>query len=422
LRTGALISLDRDTAEIEELCRSADLDILYVIMQRRSRPDQAYYLGRGRFNELKDLLVERPVDVVVINGELKPSQHFNLENGLKTECLDRIAVVLDIFTSRAEGRESKLQVELARLRYQVPLMREWVHSAKAGEHPGFLGGGEYQVDVYYNIIRRRIAQIEEELRSLARDGDLRRGMRRYKGFRTVCLAGYTNAGKSSLMRRLTGEEVLVADRMFSTLGTTTRRVGSSKILLTDTVGFLKDLPHFMIESFRNTLQDVFTADLVVLVVDSSEPLFNVSSKVLAVQEILGKGVLKGKLVVALNKMDQDPDRVTEMMTTIHDVLDPISVIGVSAVTGEGVDDLMDVVQSYFRPPVMISFKAENGKRAATEISRLYDDFFVESITYSDIVDVVFRCHEDDLEKVMDRLYSLPGIKDVSSAVESRYVR
>lgn len=422
MKTGALISLDRDTAEIEELCRSADLEILYVVMQRRSRPDQTYYLGRGRFNELKDLLAERPVDAVVINGELKPSQHFNLENGLKVECLDRIAVVLDIFTSRAEGRESKLQVELARLRYQVPLMREWVHSAKAGEHPGFLGGGEYQVDVYYNIIRRRIAQIEEELRSLARDGDLRRGMRRYKGFRTVCLAGYTNAGKSSLMRRLTGEEVLVADRMFSTLGTTTRRVGSSKILLTDTVGFLKDLPHFMIESFRNTLQDVFTADLVILVVDSSEPLFNVSSKILAVQEILGKGVLKGKLVVALNKMDQDPDRVTEMMTAIYDVLDPLSVIGVSAVTGEGIDDLMDAVQSFFRPPVVVRFKAENGKRAATEISRLYDDFFVESIDYSDVVDVVFRCHEEDLEKVMDRLYSLPGIKDVSSAIETRYIR
>ena len=422
MRTVALISLDRDTAEIEELCRSADLEILYVVMQRRSRPDQTYYLGRGRFNELKELLAERPVDVVVINGELKPSQHFNLENGLKAECLDRIAVVLDIFTSRAEGRESKLQVELARLRYQVPLMREWVHSAKAGEHPGFLGGGEYQVDVYYNIIRRRIAQIEEELRSLARDGDLRRGMRRYRGFRTVCLAGYTNAGKSSLMRRLTGEEVLVADRMFSTLGTTTRRVGSSKILLTDTVGFLKDLPHFMIESFRNTLQDVFTADLVVLVVDSSEPLFDVSSKILAVQHILGKGVLKGKLLVALNKMDQDPDRVMEMMATIHEVLDPISVIGVSAVTGEGVDGLMDAVQSYFRPPVVVSFKAENGRQAATEISRIYDDFFVESVAYSDVVDMVFRCHEDDLERVMDRLYSLPGIKDVSSAIESRYVR
>lgn len=422
MKKGALISLDRDTAEIEELCRSADIEIQYVVMQRRSRPDKTYYLGRGRFNELKELLVDRPVDVLVINGELKPSQHFNLENGLKVECLDRIAVVLDIFTSRAEGRESTLQVELARLRYRVPLMREWVHSAKAGEHPGFLGGGEYQVDVYYNLIRRRIAQIENELRSLARDGDLRRGMRRYKGFRTVCLAGYTNAGKSSLMRRLTGEEVLVADRMFSTLGTTTRRVGSSKILLTDTVGFLKDLPHFMVESFRNTLQDVFTADLVVLVVDSSEPLDKVSSKVLAVREMLGKGVLSGKLLVALNKMDQDPDRLMEMIAIIHDVLDPLSVIGVSATTGDGVDDLMDAMQSFFRPPVLVRFKAENGSRAATEISRLYDEYFVETVNYSDLVDVSFRCHEDDLEKVMDRLYSLPGIKDVSSAVDSRYVR
>ena len=422
MKKGALISLDRDTAETEELCRSADIEIQYVVMQRRSRPDKTYYLGRGRFNELKELLVERPVDVLVINGELKPSQHFNLENGLKVECLDRIAVVLDIFTSRAEGRESTLQVELARLRYQVPLMREWVHSAKAGEHPGFLGGGEYQVDVYYNLIRRRIAQIEDELRSLARDGDLRRGMRRYKGFRTVCLAGYTNAGKSSLMRRLTGEEVLVADRMFSTLGTTTRRVGSSKILLTDTVGFLKDLPHFMVESFRNTLQDVFTADLVVLVVDSSEPLDKVSSKVLAVREMLGKGVLSGKLLVALNKMDQDPDRLMEMIAIIHDVLDPLLVIGVSATTGDGVDDLMDAMQSFFRPPVLVRFKAENGSRAATEISRLYDECFVETVNYSDLVDVSFRCHEDDLEKVMDRLYSLPGIKDVSSAVDSRYVR
>ena len=422
LRKGALISLDRDTAEIEELCRSADIDISYVVLQRRSRPDQTYYLGRGRFNALKDLLNEWPVEVLVINGELEPSQHFNLENGLKVECLDRIAVVLDIFTSRAEGRESALQVELARLRYQVPLMREWVHSAKAGEHPGFLGGGEYQVDVYYNLIRRRIAQIEEELRSLARDGDLRRGVRRYRGFRTVCLAGYTNAGKSSLMRRLTGEEVLVADRMFSTLGTTTRRIGSSKILLTDTVGFLRDLPHFLVESFRNTLQDVFTADLVVLVVDSSEPLFDVGAKMMAVQDMLGKGVLQGKLLVALNKMDQDPDRLTEMIGTIHDILDPLSIICVSAITGNGVEELRDAIRSFFRPPLVIRFKAENGRRAATEISRLYDDHFVESVAYSDVVDVVFRCHEDELEKVMDRLYSLPGIKDVSSGTDFRYSR
>ncbi len=257
---------------------------------------------------------------------------------------------------------------------------------------------------------------------MARDGDLRRGVRRYKGFRTVCLAGYTNAGKSSLMRRLTGEEVLVADRMFSTLGTTTRRVGSSKILLTDTVGFLKDLPHFMVESFRNTLQDVFTADLVLLVIDSSESLFNVHSKVLAVQDILGKGALTGRLLVAMNKMDQDPDRPMEMVAAINDVLSPISVIGVSAVTGDGIDELLDTITVFFRPPVLVRFKAENGRLASTEISRLYDDHYVESVSYSDVVEVTFRCQEDDLEKVMDRLYSLPGIKDVSSAVDSKYVR
>jgi GTP-binding protein HflX len=421
-RKGALISLNRDVAEIEELCQSADIDIIYEVMQRRSRPDRSYFIGRGRYHELKDLLNERSVDVLVINGELKPSQHFNLENGLKVECLDRIGVVLDIFTSRAESRESKLQVELARLRYQVPLMKEWVHSAKAGEHPGFLGAGEYAVDVYYNIIRRRIAQIEDGLRGLARDGDLRRDVRRYKGFKTVCLAGYTNAGKSSLMRRLTGEQVLVEDRMFSTLSTTTRRMGSTKVLLTDTVGFLRDLPHYLVESFRNTLQDVFTADLVILVVDSSEPLYNVSLKVMAVQEILGTGVPGERILVALNKSDADPDRLGDMVVMVQETLDPLAVVSISALKGDGIDRLMEVVDRFFRPEVLVRFSAANTSKTATVLSRIYDLYYVESVEYSDMVKVVFRCTSDDLEIVMDDIYSLPGVKDVSSADDSLIVR
>ncbi len=421
-RKGALISLNRDVAEIEELCQSADIEIIYEVMQRRSRPDRSYFMGRGRFHELQELIKERSVDVLVINGELKPSQHFNLENGLKVECLDRIGVVLDIFTSRAESRESRLQVELARLKYQVPLMKEWVHSAKAGEHPGFLGAGEYAVDVYYNIIRRRIAQIDEDLKGLARDGDLRRDVRRYKGFKTICLAGYTNAGKSSLMRRLTGEDVLVADRMFSTLSTTTRRMGSTKVLLTDTVGFLRDLPHYMVESFRNTLQDVFTADLVILVVDSSEPLYNVGLKVAAVQEILGKGVPGDRILVALNKSDADPDRLGDMVLMVQEALGPMAIVTVSALNGDGVDGLMKIVDRFFRPPVLVRFSAANTSKTATEISRLYDSYYVESVEYSDIVKVVFRCTSDDLEMVMDEIYSLPGVNDVSSADDSLIVR
>jgi len=422
VRRGALIGLDQNVAEMEELCLSADIEIVYELVQKRPRPDRTYFLGKGRYRELKELLEESPVEVLVINGDLKPSQHFNLENGLKVECLDRIGVVLDIFTRRAESRESKLQVELARLRYQVPLMREWVHSAKAGEHPGFLGGGEYAVDVYYNLIRRRIAQIEEELVALARDGDLRRGVRRYKGFKTVCLAGYTNAGKSSLMKRLTGEEVLVADRMFSTLGTTTRRMGSTKILLTDTVGFFKDLPHFMVESFRNTLQDVFTADLVIMVVDSSEPFEDVNAKILAAQDMLGKGVLKGGMIVALNKADSDPDGLLNMMDMVQMILDPEAIIVISAMTGYGLDSLTEAVDAYFRPPVVVRFSASNTGQTATELSRIYDSYFVESVEYSDVVKVVFRCGMDDLELVMDRIHSLPGVKDVSSADGSKYDR
>ncbi len=415
MRKGALIGLDRNMAEMEELCRSADIHILYEVVQRRPRPDQTYFIGKGRYGGLKEVLAESPVDVLVINGDLKPSQHFHLENGLKVECLDRIGVVLDIFTSRAESRESRMQVELARLRYQVPLMKEWVHSAKAGEHPGFLGGGEYAVDVYYNLIRRRIAQIEEELRSMARDGDLRRGVRKFKGFRTVCLAGYTNAGKSSLMRRLTGEEVLVADRMFSTLGTTTRRMGASKILLTDTVGFLKDLPHYLVESFRNTLQDVFTADLVILVVDCSEPPEEVGSKVLAVRDILGKGIMDGGLVVALNKVDRDPDGLGDIVSMVNLVLDPDHTIIISALTGEGVDPLLKAVDEFFRPPVVVRFTADNTDATAVELSRLYERHYVESVEYSEVVKVIFRCASEDLEQVMDHIFSLPGVSNVSSA-------
>ncbi len=193
MKKGALISLDRDTAEIEELCRSADIDLLYAVMQRRSRPDQTYYLGRGRFNELKELLVESPVDVVVINGELKPSQHFNLENGLKTECLDRIAVVLDIFTSRAEGRESKPPGGAG----QVALSGSFDERVGAQRQ----GRGAPRVPGRWGVPGRRVLQPDTPQDSSDRggaavpgpDGDLRRGVRRYKGFRTVCLAGYTNA-------------------------------------------------------------------------------------------------------------------------------------------------------------------------------------------------------------------------------------
>lgn len=411
-RIGALVTLHRDVTEIEELCRSADIELLYEVVQRRPSPDRSYYLGRGRFRELRELVRERRVDVLVINGEIRPSQHFNLENGLKVEVLDRIGVVLDVFTRQAKSRESKLQVELARLRYQVPLMKEWVHSAKAGEHPGFLGGGEYAVDVYYNLIRRRISQIEGELQDLSRVGDLRRDVRRYKGFRTVCLAGYTNAGKSSLMYRLTGEPVLVADRMFSTLGTITRRVGTTKVLLTDTVGFLKDLPPFLVRSFRNTLQDVYSADLVILVVDSSEPISKVRERILAVQDILNGHIPENRVLVAMNKCDVGSGHLGDLGHMVREVLNPADLVFVSALTGEGVTSLVHSVERFLRPPIAVSFTVDNSPETMMEIARIYDCCYVEEVEYSDMVKMSFRCEPEDLNMLIDGINLLPGIKEV----------
>ncbi|MGD1061476.1 MAG: GTPase HflX, partial [Methanomassiliicoccales archaeon] len=236
-----LLSVSDDVSEIEELALAAGYEITFEIVQRRDRPDPSTFVGKGKLDEVKGLLGKVRTGGLLINGYLKPSQHYNLENALKVECIDRIRLVLDIFATRASSRESILQVERAKLEYETPLLREWIHSAKMGEHPGFLGGGEYAVDVYYDTIRKRIRKIDEELERLRSSSETRRRQRKRKGVALVSLAGYTNAGKSSLMNALTKGEVYVGPTVFTTLTTTTRRIrgwsGGREILMTDTIGF-----------------------------------------------------------------------------------------------------------------------------------------------------------------------------------------
>jgi len=272
IRTAALLTIEEDISELEDLARSAGLKIVYEIIQRRKRPHPSSFVGKGKIVDVKEVLQVRNVDVLLVNGVLKPSQHYLLENELKVECIDRIRLVLDIFTDRAASREAQLQVQRAKLQYEIPLLREWIHNAKGGEHPGFLGGGGYETDTYYDLVRRQLARIDEELLKLGSDRELRRKRRTRGGFHAVALAGYTNAGKSSLLNALTKERVLVEDRMFSTLSTTTSRLECTNqpILVTDTIGFLTDLPHYMIASFKSTLDEIFFADLVLLVVDASD--------------------------------------------------------------------------------------------------------------------------------------------------------
>src|SRR5207245_940614 len=212
----------------------------------------------GKLDEVQGRVEGGGIDAVVFNGELRPTMHYQLERDLGVECYDRLRVLLELFAQRASSREGKLQVELALLQYEVPLLREWIHEADVGERPGFMAGGAQRVDAYYETVKRRIKKIRDELATIRREREVRRTVRKDRGYHLVALAGYANAGKSSLLNVLTDEHVLVEDRMFSTLATTTRSLTGTRkrILLTDTIGFVDGVPFCMGEAFNATLEAI----------------------------------------------------------------------------------------------------------------------------------------------------------------------
>ena len=192
-----LVSLTDDTREIEALLESAGHRVAGRIFQRRDHPDAQTFVGRGKIEEIKDYLARDDVSIVVFNGELRPTMHYHLEQELGVECYDRLRVLLELFAQRAATREAKLQVELALLQYEVPLLREWIHKGEIGERPGFMAGGEFRVDAYYETVKRRLKKIKDELEMIRRERQVRRQQRKERGYHLVALAGYANAGKSS---------------------------------------------------------------------------------------------------------------------------------------------------------------------------------------------------------------------------------
>jgi GTP-binding protein HflX len=404
-----IVTLNGDVRELEELASSAGYTVIYEVIQRRERPEATTFVGRGKIEELKQIILARPVDLLLIDGVLKPSQHFNLENSLKVECVDRVRLVLNIFTSRANDRESKLQVERARLQYEVPLLKEWIHSAKMGEHPGFLGGGEYAVDVYYDLIKKRIKKIDEELKSINQSHIIRRGQRQKRGQALVSLAGYTNAGKSALLNSLTGGSVLVENRMFSTLSTTTRRVKDvgRTILITDTIGFLDDLPTFVIEAFKNTIEEIFTADLVLLTIDSSESRDEMRRKILTSKKILYPDLSPDKVILVLNKIDVGPGRHLDEKV-LSEWIECSAIIKVSAKTGEGIDSLTNVISRYFTPPNRFEMNLPYSDKSERFISSLRALECLESVRYSRSIHIEGACENKDLDRIKAQATLLKG--------------
>ena len=350
---------EADLAEISQLAAAAGYDVVGELTQTRTE-DAAFMFGEGKVAELRDLVRRTDANAVIIDNDVGPYQTFNIGGKLPegVEVIDRFTLILEIFGQRANTRKAQLQVELAELRYELPRAEAKASLAKRDERPGFMGLGEYDESVERDI-KRQISEIRDELESIAEKEEARREQRRDSGFDLVALAGYTNAGKSTLMRRLADELEVdenadrhrdldttaeSQDMLFTTLGTTTRRAEMEKrdVLLTDTVGFISDLPHWLVESFESTLDSVYRADLVLLVVDASEPVAEMREKLVTSHETLYERN-EAPVVTVFNKIDRlEPGELADKRAALSGVApDPVAV---SAKTGAGVAELRDRVE------------------------------------------------------------------------------
>ena len=338
--------------ELSQLVDTAGADEVARVVQRRDRPDPATYVGKGKAEELREVSLAVDSDTVVFDDELSPAQQFNLEKLLGRTAIDRTAVILDIFAHNAHSQEGKAQVELALLRYRLPRLRGKGRAlsqqaggmSAGGARIGTRGPGETQLEVDRRRLVRRIHKLESELRDIDRHRATQRKSRRRSRLQHVAIVGYTNAGKSTLLNRLTDAGVLVEDRLFATLDATTRRLtlpGGEPVLLTDTVGFVRKLPHQLVEAFKSTLEVAADADLLVHVVDSSaaEP----ETQIDAVRDVLSEiDADRVPELLAFNKTDIAPDAAARLAAR-H----PGSV-ALSAATGDGVEALLRAIGDRLR--------------------------------------------------------------------------
>ncbi len=330
--------------ELSLLIDTAGADEIDRVLQRRDRPDPATFVGKGKVDEILESALMHDADTVVFDDELTPAQQFNLERILKRTALDRTAVILDIFAQHATSMEGKTQVELAQLRYNLPRLRGKKDFSQQAGGIGTRGPGETQLEVDRRRLVRRMHKLERDLRGITHRRANQRKARRRSPFRSVSIVGYTNAGKSTLLKAITGAEVKIEDRLFATLDPTTRQTqlpGGETILMTDTVGFVKKLPHQLVEAFKSTLEVAAEVDLLVHVVDASGP--DPAGHMQAVRTVLSEiGAVEVPELLVFNKADLDPV-AAERLVRQH----PGSV-AVSAVTGDGLDDVLEAIADALR--------------------------------------------------------------------------
>ncbi|HET9419819.1 MAG TPA: GTPase HflX [Nocardioides sp.] len=396
---GTVTDTENSMAELALLAETAGSEVLEAVYQRRQKPDPATYVGRGKVDELRELVISTGADTVICDGELAPSQLRNLEDRLKVKVVDRTALILDIFAQHAKSKEGQAQVELAQLNYMKQRLRGWGGqlSRQAGGRVGADGGGiggrgpgETKIETDRRRINDKIAKLRRELKSMRGTRETKRRERRRNKIPSVAIAGYTNAGKSSLLNRLTGAGVLVEDSLFATLDPTTRRTTTADgrvYTMSDTVGFVRHLPHQLVEAFRSTLEEVAESDLILHVVDGSHP--DPEGQLGAVREVLAEiGAADVPELVVINKSDlADPMVLARLRQR-----EPHSVT-VSARTGEGIPEAIAAVETELPRPD-VEFKALLPYERGDLINRLHQHGEIASMEHTaDGTLVVGRANE-----------------------------
>ena len=365
MNSAVLITYDQDGIidEAVALCESAGYKVKHVIKQNFLQKPK-YGLSGGKIEDLKEIISTVKPDVVVFDEILKPSQNYNLASELKMEILDREALILQIFEKRSSSAESKLQVKLAQARYDMSRAKEKVRLSKKGEQPGFMGLGTFEVDVYYNEIKKRMINIKSKLVKSGKQRKLHRQSRKRLGFKIISLAGYTSAGKTTLFNTLTGEQNEKNDELFTTLSTTIRRVMIKKetALISDTVGFISKLPAYMIEAFRSTLEELLYADVVIVVIDVSDNFDELRKKFKSCYTTLNTiGVESDKMIFALNKSELlDEDEILDKVDLLE-LNEDKKWIDISAVTQKNMGKLKEIISNIFQNDI-----SQNGDKVGVK--------------------------------------------------------